>query len=330
MKKLNLALNLKKYREYLNLSQKEIAKKLEIAPNTYSNYETGRREPSLDILINLSNIFNCSLEDIILDHSLFDPLKNNKLSIFDGLDLNKFSKSTIINQLSTTKNYYEKSLIELNKSIPKKINEIDKLICFVNKSINDDIDSFIKSNENKIKEPTDTSNFISATLDNNLKDGNHRKYKQYFNTEIGMIGAYNYGSIKCGIPTQAYCDLKEYINVPCLLPLSESKEYFILKASGDSMNKLINDGEEMIIEETQDIVDDDIAVLLINGESTLKQFESVGSSAFMLKPLSTNPIHKDQYYDSTYNLVIQGKYICNLKDILDEYNDIIAYKNSCR
>lgn len=48
-----------------NLSQKNLAKKLNISHKTIIHWESGYTEPSLYILITLKNIFNVSYEELI-------------------------------------------------------------------------------------------------------------------------------------------------------------------------------------------------------------------------------------------------------------------------
>ena len=219
----------------------------------------------------------------------------------------------------------------MNERIPKKINEINKLITFIKESIDDSpINSDISNTASKaVSSSTDVSDFISATLEKSISEDKSVELSKYnLNHEIGMMGLYNYGTVKCGIPSNPYTDIKEYMEIPIINPISSLKQYFIIKASGDSMNKLISDGEEMIIEEIQNLEDGDIGVFLINGECTLKEYESDGESACTLKPLSTNPINKDQYYESNVDLIVQGKYVCKLKDLLKEYDKIMKSKES--
>lgn len=56
---------LKNLRKQYGLSQKEIAKRLNVSPSIVSGYETGERTPSLDVLISLSYLFNCSTDYLL-------------------------------------------------------------------------------------------------------------------------------------------------------------------------------------------------------------------------------------------------------------------------
>lgn len=55
-------MNLKALRIKNNLTQKEIAKVLNVAPTTYLGYEKGTSEPTIATLIQLANYFNVSLD----------------------------------------------------------------------------------------------------------------------------------------------------------------------------------------------------------------------------------------------------------------------------
>ena len=56
---------IKSLREELNMTQQELADKLDGAKSTVAMYEKGDRKPSLEILIRLSEIFNCSIDYIL-------------------------------------------------------------------------------------------------------------------------------------------------------------------------------------------------------------------------------------------------------------------------
>ena len=58
-------MELSNLRKQNNLSQNQIAAILNIKQATYSQYENGKREPSLNLLKQLKKIFNCSYDDLI-------------------------------------------------------------------------------------------------------------------------------------------------------------------------------------------------------------------------------------------------------------------------
>ncbi len=65
---MEFAKRLKYLRLKNNISQKELAKLLNVGVSTISNYETGRNEPSYEKLIILAKYFNVSI-DYLLGYS---------------------------------------------------------------------------------------------------------------------------------------------------------------------------------------------------------------------------------------------------------------------
>jgi len=53
-------IRLREMREEENLKQSQVAEALNIAEATYSNWEQGRREPSIDGIITLCQFFKCT------------------------------------------------------------------------------------------------------------------------------------------------------------------------------------------------------------------------------------------------------------------------------
>lgn len=56
---------LKKYRELQNLTQQQVANYLCITQACYNRYEKGIREPSLDILKKICNLFECTPDELL-------------------------------------------------------------------------------------------------------------------------------------------------------------------------------------------------------------------------------------------------------------------------
>lgn len=58
-------LRIKELREEKNISQLELAKKLNLTQQSISLYEKEEREPSIDVLKNIANFFNVSLDYLL-------------------------------------------------------------------------------------------------------------------------------------------------------------------------------------------------------------------------------------------------------------------------
>lgn len=57
--------NIKKIRKERNISQKDMAKKLNMPSSTYSNYENNNREPNAATLKKIANILNVDINDLL-------------------------------------------------------------------------------------------------------------------------------------------------------------------------------------------------------------------------------------------------------------------------
>lgn len=53
---------LRELREEVELNQEEIANKINVSRSTYANYEIGRAEPSISVLISISNLYGVSTD----------------------------------------------------------------------------------------------------------------------------------------------------------------------------------------------------------------------------------------------------------------------------
>ncbi len=58
--------NLRQYRKAHGYTQKKLSGLLNISRQAYSNYERGNREPDIDLLLKLCQIYNISFEQLLL------------------------------------------------------------------------------------------------------------------------------------------------------------------------------------------------------------------------------------------------------------------------
>lgn len=87
--------NLKEIRNNKGLLQTKVAMDLNITQETVSSYETGRVLPSSDMLINLADYYNTSI-DYLLCRTKYDlpidSIKPNNITDKDFIILNKINK----------------------------------------------------------------------------------------------------------------------------------------------------------------------------------------------------------------------------------------------
>ena len=99
------------------------------------------------------------------------------------------------------------------------------------------------------------------------------------------------GSVACGTPIFAQENIETYIPVSTQF-IKPTNKYFILKASGDSMNEAgINDGDLVLVKQQQVANDKDLVVALIDDEATIKEFHKK-QNMIILKPKSNNQKHQ--------------------------------------
>ncbi len=57
--------NLKKYRLHKQFTQEQVAQQIGVSQQAYGHYETGRREPNIETLILLANLYNTSIDILV-------------------------------------------------------------------------------------------------------------------------------------------------------------------------------------------------------------------------------------------------------------------------
>lgn len=106
--------NLKLLRNRLKRSQEEVATDLGLTRSTYSGYENGVAQPSLEMLVALSNYYKVASDDLIKKD--LTKAKESELSLIDkGLQVD--AKGHKLRVLATVTNEDNEDLIEL---IPEK------------------------------------------------------------------------------------------------------------------------------------------------------------------------------------------------------------------
>ena len=58
-------MRLEEIRKKKGLSQEDLARKLDVKQNTVSQWEKGKRNPSLPMLLNIAKILECSIGDLV-------------------------------------------------------------------------------------------------------------------------------------------------------------------------------------------------------------------------------------------------------------------------
>lgn len=338
---------LKKLRQENNLTQDELAKKVNTSRSNIANYENDKNMPSVDILEKLSHTLNCSVDYL----------------------MGKTSKNIVTNDMNSIKNYYEE---KINVTLENKYsNEFRSL-----KLTGFEIESLIKSMDFKDKlSREDRHVLLNSTLSIiainhnetvldkikslieeytqeklDLLNAELKTFKEIFEQEkkilidehvdklhpaisgkasasldenvnalLGFLNKNNlenfhmcpvYGQISAGQPNWAEECLEGYLPIdPNLMNIINPEEHFFLRVNGDSMNKVVKDGAFALIHKQEEVENGEIAVVLVNGdEATLKKF-SKQNDIVILEPISGDPTYTTQVYDKETEIKILGKYV---------------------
>lgn len=107
-------------REELNMTQQELADKLDGAKSTVAMYEKGDRKPSMEVLLKLSEIFDCSIDYILGKSDIRNPEKAQE----DPLGLAKVGFS--MDEYNPPTDKQREQLAELIKVVLKDNKKEDK------------------------------------------------------------------------------------------------------------------------------------------------------------------------------------------------------------
>lgn len=117
------------------------------------------------------------------------------------------------------------------------------------------------------------------------------------------------GVVSCGAPIFAEENIEAYVPVSVSIA-SPGHRYFLLRASGDSMDLSgINDGDLLLVRQQPTADNGQRVVALIDDDATVKQLE-VTDDAVILHPKSTNKEHQPIILDRDF--LIQGVVIAAL------------------
>lgn len=104
-----LAKRLRYLRTLMKLTQKEVANKLHISRVRYNYYENGKRQPDLEMIKQLANLFNVTVDYLIGN----DNKKNTELNILNNELYQLLNNPDIISALNNFMNMPESDKHEI-------------------------------------------------------------------------------------------------------------------------------------------------------------------------------------------------------------------------
>lgn len=118
--------------------------------------------------------------------------------------------------------------------------------------------------------------------------------------------------ISAGLPIYSEENLIDYIYF-ATNKLNSDKEEFGLKVSGDSMDKIFQDGDIVVVEKDSIVENGQLGVVMINGyNATVKRIRYNGDQIILI-PESNNTNHYPQVYDKDDEVKIIGRVVASQK-----------------
>ncbi|WP_145390612.1 helix-turn-helix domain-containing protein [Staphylococcus epidermidis] len=118
--------------------------------------------------------------------------------------------------------------------------------------------------------------------------------------------------ISAGLPIYSKENLIDYIYF-ATNKLNSDKEEFGLKVSGDSMDKIFQDGDIVVVEKDSIVENGQLGVVMINGyNATVKRIRYNGDQVILI-PESNNTNHYPQVYGKNDEVKIIGRVVASQK-----------------
>ncbi|WP_051541085.1 helix-turn-helix domain-containing protein [Ruminococcus albus] len=235
---------LKQLREERKLSQKDVANKLNIPPTTYSGYENNKREPNSEMLINLADFFNCSIDYLIgrsnerINDSVLDKvfefdndLLEDSVNIYDARRTQIYRDSNM-----NIKDIFSETVS--NREI-EHITKYRTLDGYGKKAVDSVLDVEYERCRSKSEQP-----MIEVTL---------------FTLPVSA-----------GTGEFLSEEMSKIITIPDT-PLNRSAD-FIVEVSGDSMLPEYKNEDYLLVHKQETVEVDEIGIFVVNGCGYVKKF----------------------------------------------------------
>lgn len=153
---------------------------------------------------------------------------------------------------------------------------------------------------------TSVQRSISSLEENGyiIRDKYQQRGIKFVNQDNITVSIPLVGNVACGTPILAEENIEGYIGTDIDLIKGSPKEYFYLRARGDSMdNAGIDDGDLVLIHSQSQANDGDKVVALLNDSATIKKLHK-GTDYISLIPESHNPSYQPIILKE--NFLLQG------------------------
>ncbi|MEB6059547.1 helix-turn-helix domain-containing protein [Staphylococcus pseudoxylosus] len=118
--------------------------------------------------------------------------------------------------------------------------------------------------------------------------------------------------ISAGLPIYSEENLIDYIYF-ATDKIDSDKEEFALRVSGDSMDKIFQEGDVVVIEKDSTVENGQLGVVMINGYNATVKRIRYNNDQIILIPESNNPNHYPQVYGINDEVKIVGRVVASQK-----------------
>lgn len=300
--------------------------------------------------IKLNNEVKAEKNKLILNNKRLISSKNKYLQLIDSLNKSQEKCTKLMESLSATKDEYNKLIAKLKKSQDFHLNstkDIDEtrdyfLSSFSNilnnannlvneletsfnlKELKKDTKSIVENQDKLINLNEETSSELVPEIDFNKSNYIDDETEYYDDTEEETVKvSFIPNTIAAGEPIGYLdSDTESFIRLKTRYPLTKDNydEFYIITVKGDSMNRIVDDGERILVRSTSCVENGTLAVVNLVDEtsSTLKYYYYDPVKRLVtLKPYSTDPTYKDMVFDADKrDIIVQGEYIGDISDFL--------------
>ena len=108
----SLSSKLKAYRLYVKMTQQAVADALDVDRSTYSYYETGKTEPSVETLYRIAKLFNTSVDILVDPHISFNE-GELELQSDDNFEILTANEKKLIAKIRMLEEYSRQEVLNL-------------------------------------------------------------------------------------------------------------------------------------------------------------------------------------------------------------------------
>lgn len=270
-------------------------------------------------------------------NKLFEELSNSQKrcnKLIAELTEAKKKYSKLINNLTFIQDSYLKSSSDIDDTRTYFLNSFSNVLENANDLLNRiENDSNLSSSKNEIIELNKSNNLdeevaneLVPEIDLNnssytyIDDEDDYDYEDEETVDVDFLDA----NIAAGKPISCGDTYNETKTLKVRYPLTKENadDFYILTLRGNSMNKIVSDGEDILIRATNYVENGTIAAVTIiyvgESECTLKYYYyDPETNLITLKPKSYDPSYEDLIFDANeQNVIVQGEYIGPVSDFL--------------